>query len=102
MYLLDTNICIAIIKEQENALNNFKIKYKYSYISSLVLAELYKGVYCSSKVEKNLANLNQFIYQLPIVTFDQKASLEFGKIQGELRKIGKPKGGCKGFFFSSI
>jgi predicted nucleic acid-binding protein len=34
MYLLDTNICIAIIKEQENALNNFKIKYKYSYISS--------------------------------------------------------------------
>jgi tRNA(fMet)-specific endonuclease VapC len=29
---------------------------------------------------------------LPIVTFDQKASLEFGKIQGELRKIGKPTG----------
>jgi tRNA(fMet)-specific endonuclease VapC len=92
MYLLDTNICIAILKKNTKAFNNFRLKYQQSYIPTLVLGELYKGVYCSSKVEKNLADLNQFISQLPLIAFDEKSALEFGKIQGELRKIGKPTG----------
>jgi tRNA(fMet)-specific endonuclease VapC len=92
MYLLDTNICIAILKNQENAVYNFSLKYQDCYLSTLVLAELYKGVYCSTKVEENLARLTQFERQLPKVIFDKQAALEFGKIQGELRKIGKPTG----------
>ncbi len=92
MYLLDTNICIAILKRNENVLNHFRLKYRECYISTLVLGELYKGVYCSTKVEENLFNLNQFLAQLPIIAFDEKSAFEFGKIQGELRKIGKPTG----------
>ena len=92
MYLLDTNICIAILKKNENAVYNFSLKYQDCYLSTLVLAELYKGVYCSTKVEKNLTRLSQFERQLPKVIFDKQAALEFGKIQGELRKIGKPTG----------
>ncbi|ELR99755.1 type II toxin-antitoxin system VapC family toxin [Gloeocapsa sp. PCC 73106] len=92
MYLLDTNICIAIFKNNENAVNNFRSKYKQSYLSTLVLGELYKGVYCSSKVEQNLTNINHFVSQLRLIVFDEKAALEFGKIQSELRKIGKPTG----------
>ena len=92
MYLLDTNICIALLKKNENAVYNFSLKYQSCYLSTLVLAELYKGVYCSTKVEKNLARLTQFEKQLPKVIFDKQAALEFGKIQGELRKIGKPPG----------
>jgi tRNA(fMet)-specific endonuclease VapC len=92
MYLLDTNICIAILNGNENVVKNFRSKYQQSYLSTLVLGELYKGVYCSSKIEQNLVNLNQFINQLKLVVFDEKAALEFGKIQGELRKIGKPTG----------
>ncbi len=92
MYLLDTNICITILKKNENAVYNFSLKYQDCYLATLVLAELYKGVYCSTKVENNLARLNQFERQLPKVFFDKQAALEFGKIQGELRKIGKPTG----------
>jgi len=92
MYLLDTNICIAILKKDKNAVDHFSLKYQDCYLSTLVLAELYKGVYCSTKVEKNLAHLTQFEKQLPKVIFDEQAALEFGKIQGELRKIGKPTG----------
>ena len=40
----------------------------------------------------NVERANQFINQLKLVVFDEKAALEFGKIQGELRKIGKPTG----------
>jgi len=92
MYLLDTNICIAILKGKTNAVNNFSSLYQQSYLSTLILGELYKGVYCSTKVTENLATLNHFVSQLPLVVFDEKAALEFGKIQGELRKIGKPTG----------
>lgn len=90
MYLLDTNICIAILKNNENAVYNFSLKYQDCYLSTLVLAELYKGIYCSTKVEKNLAHLSQFERQLSKIIFDKKAALEFGKIQGELRKTGMP------------
>jgi tRNA(fMet)-specific endonuclease VapC len=53
MYLLDTNICIAIIKENSDVVSEFQSKYQDCYLSTLVLGELYKGVYCSSRVEKN-------------------------------------------------
>jgi tRNA(fMet)-specific endonuclease VapC len=49
-------------------------------------------VYCSSRVEQNLLVLNQFANQLPKVNFDEQAANEFGKIQGELRQIGRPTG----------
>ena len=92
MYLLDTNICIAILKANENVVSQFHEKHQSCYLSSLVLAELYKGVYCSTKVERNLDNLKKFANLLPMIDFDEKAATEFGKIQNELRKIGKPTG----------
>ena len=92
MYLLDTNICIALLKNNPFAVNQFRLKYQNSYLSTLVLGELYKGVYCSSRVEKNLANLKSFELGLPQIEFDARAAEEFGKIQGELKKIGKPTG----------
>ena len=92
MYLLDTNICIAIIKENYDVVTEFQLKYQDCYLSTLVLGELYKGVYCSSRVDKNLTTLRKFEVNLPRVGFDAQAAYEFGKIQGELRRIGKPTG----------
>ncbi|MEO1691593.1 MAG: type II toxin-antitoxin system VapC family toxin [Cyanobacteria bacterium J06631_6] len=92
MYLLDTNICIAILKGNLTVINQFQVKYLDCYLSSLVLAELYKGVYCSTRVSQNLASLNQLTNNLPHIPFDDAAALEFGRIQSELRKQGKPTG----------
>ena len=92
MYLLDTNICIAILKGNPTVITQFQTQYQNCYLSTLVLAELYKGVYCSTKVAQNLNNLNQLANNLPHIQFDNAAALEFGKIQGELRKLGRPTG----------
>jgi len=92
MYILDTNICIALIKKHPNAIQEFETKVSQCYISTLVLGELYKGVYCSSRRESNLTKLNGLINLLGIVDFDHTAAEEFGKIQAELRLIGKPTG----------
>jgi len=58
MYLLDTNICIAIIKENPQAIQHFQHKYQDCYLTSLVLAELYKGVYCSTKINNTKHFIN--------------------------------------------
>lgn len=92
MYLLDTNICIAIIKENSDVVSEFQSKYQDCYLSTLVWGELYKGVYCSSRVEKNFKTLKKFEVNLPKIGFDAQAASEFGKIQGELRRMGKPTG----------
>lgn len=92
MYLLDTNICIAIIDRHPQALNKFTRQSYLCYIPTVVEAELYKGAYCSQKVEQNLEILNLFTDLLEIVDFDREAALEFGKIQSELRRKGRPTG----------
>lgn len=92
MYLLDTNICIALLKNNENAVDQLTQNFQSCYLSSIVVAELYKGVYCSQKVEQNLQTLKQFVDLLPVLDFDRMAAIEFGKIQGELRRIGRPTG----------
>jgi len=92
MYLLDTNICIALIKENPTPKRVFDVKAIDCYISTIVLAELYKGVYCSEQFEKNATGLRNFLTLVGMVDFDRAASLEFGRIQGELKQIGKPTG----------
>lgn len=92
MFLIDTNICIAFLKGNAKVVSHLQLKHQDCYLSTLVLAELYKGVYCSSKFNKNITALNLFANSLPKVDYDQSAALEFGKIQAELRRKGRPTG----------
>ena len=50
---------------------------------------MHKGVYCSQKFEDNLRIVQQFSEPFVIVPFESAAAIEFGKIQGQLRCIGK-------------
>ncbi|PZU93753.1 MAG: twitching motility protein PilT [Pseudanabaena sp.] len=92
MYLLDTNICIALLKGNPPVVSSFNACADECYISTINVAELYKGVSCSQRVEQNLASLELFLQDMPIISFDLLAAKEFGKIQSELRQIGKPTG----------
>ena len=90
--LLDTNICVALLKQNALAVRKFNAKAGFCYLSTIVVAELYKGVYCSGRRWQNLSVLEQFLSLMPIVEFDSIASEEFGKMQAELKRIGKPTG----------
>lgn len=92
MYLLDTNICIALLKGDRRAITRFNRTFPQCYTSTIVTAELYKGVRCSQRIEENLEKLNQLTELLTIEAFDNAAAQEFGKIQQELRKLGRPTG----------
>ncbi len=93
-YLLDTNICIYIIKKKPvNVFEKFKtLEIGSIGISSITLAELRYGIMKSSDIEKNSVALERFITPLDIIDFDTNAAIEYGKIRADLEKKGTPIG----------
>ena len=93
-YLLDTNICIYLIKQNPaKVLKHFKSHVIGDIgISSITLAELRYGVSKSQYVEKNRQALDEFVLPLEVADFDEKAAGEYGIIRADLEKVGKPIG----------
>ncbi|HOK92782.1 MAG TPA: type II toxin-antitoxin system VapC family toxin [Spirochaetota bacterium] len=91
MYLLDTNICIYIIKKKpSDVLKTLKKKSKNDiYISSITIAELEYGVAKSQFPEKNKIALIEFLSIFNILPFDDTDAVNFGIIKLELEKKGK-------------
>jgi tRNA(fMet)-specific endonuclease VapC len=91
MYLLDTNICIYIIKKKPiKVFEKFKeFNIGDLKISSITYAELYFGAYNSQQVEKNLQTIKNFLLPFEVIDFDKKAAIEYAKIKANLRKKGQ-------------
>jgi len=89
-YMLDTNICIYIIKKKpEKVFQQFRmLKAGDICISSVTLAELEYGVQKSEYKERNEIALTCFLAPVEILPFTDKAALEYGKIRARLEKTG--------------
>ncbi len=91
-FLLDTNICIYIIKQKP-----LKVLQKFNTynvgdigISSITVAELEFGVQKSQFPRQNKQALAQFLLPLKIVDFDNTAATFYGNIRASLEKKGTP------------
>lgn len=89
-FLLDTNICIYIIKQKP-----LEVLHKFNTyqvgdigISSITVAELEFGVQKSQYPAKNQQALTQFLLPLEIVNFDHAAATIYGDIRARLEKQG--------------
>ena len=94
MILLDTNICIYLIKRKpQEVLQRFNA---YDVgdiaISSITVAELEFGVQKSKFIQQNKQALVQFLLPLTIVDFDASAANTYGLIRARLEKKGTPIG----------
>lgn len=94
MYMLDTNICIYIIKKKPaSVLKRFqKTRISNIGISSITLSELVYGAMKSMNPEQNLLALVQFVAPLGIGAYDDKESHYYGAIRYYLEKQGTPVG----------
>jgi tRNA(fMet)-specific endonuclease VapC len=92
--MLDTNICIYIIKQHRVAVLKRFIEYQIGDIgiSSITVTELRYGVAKSRHHEKNAKALDEFIIPLEVVSFDEKAAHVYGEIRATLEKAGTPIG----------
>lgn len=92
--MLDTNICIYIIKQQPASVLQHFLEYQVGDIgiSSITLSELRYGVAKSKHRDKNTKALDEFIIPLDIASFDEEAALAYGDIRSDLEKAGTPIG----------
>ena len=90
-YLLDTNICIYIIKKKpEKVLKRFsKLNPGDIAVSTITIAELYYGIAKSSKLNENTVALQEFLQPLEKLDFNSEDSKVYGKIRTNLEARGK-------------
>ena len=90
-YILDTNICIYIIKKKPiSVLHRLaKIKITDAGISSITLSELEYGAAKSSNPDRNRIALLEFASLLEIYNYDAGAAREYGIIRADLERKGK-------------
>ena len=93
-YLLDTNICIALLKGADKELvEKMKVRAPTEFhLCSVVKAELLYGAHKSQKVVANLGVLQKFFSQFNSVPFDDAAAEFYGTIRALLEKAGTPIG----------
>jgi len=97
-YLLDTNICITMIKQRP-----LRVMEKFRAcdvgdigVSSITVSELWYGVAKSLNQASKAANskaLRQFLLPLNVVSFDERAAEAYGEIRAALEQAGEPIGG---------
>jgi tRNA(fMet)-specific endonuclease VapC len=92
-YLLDTNICIYLIKGKFPSVR-FKFKQCTKEgvgVSSVSIAELEYGV-AKSGLDKQRKKLDVFLPQLSHFSFDGDAAKIYGALRSRLEVMGKPIG----------
>jgi len=90
MYMLDTDICIYIIKRKpRSALNRLeRLQPGQLAMSAITFAELMNGAKKSKQVDANVAKLNELGEMIQILPFDQKAAIYYGDVRSTLEKKG--------------
>lgn len=92
--MLDTNICIYIIKKKpDKVIRRLKgARISDIGISSITLSELAYGVEKSSRPDQNRIAIAEFLAPLEILSYDDLAAQQYGKIRSYLERHGTPIG----------
>ena len=92
-YMLDTNICIYVLKNYPPELREkFNALAEQLCISSITLGELHFGAEKSARRAENLAAIEHFAARLEVLAFADKAAAHYGQLRAELERAGTPCG----------
>ena len=94
MYMLDTNMCIYVLKNHSD-----KLRHKFKAIKTICISSITYGELCfgiengdSSEKEARWKQLALFTQRLSIEAWDEDAARHYGIIRALLRKRGTPIG----------
>ena len=93
-YLLDTNICIYIIKKMPKQVIERLRHTRISEVgvSTITVSELEYGAAKSSRPAQNKLAIIEFLAPFEILPYDDMAAQEYGKVRAYLEKQGTPIG----------
>lgn len=91
MYLLDTNICIYLIKQHPEIMMKRLKSHAISdiKISSVTIAELFYGVAKSKQKKMNEEALIKFLSPFEFVPFTDEDAIVYGAIRTEVERKGQ-------------
>ena len=94
MYLLDTNICIYVLKNHSDRLRHRFKATRNLAISAITYAELCFGIEqgVASLRRKRWEQLAAFTRLLLVLPFDEEAGRHYGYVRAHLRRKGRPIG----------
>ncbi len=94
LFMLDTNICIFLIKRRSDELIHRMRVFRTGEIgvSVVTVAELQYGVSKSEHQERNQSALEAFLLPLDTADFSFDVTVTYGHIRAELERNGQPMG----------
>lgn len=94
LYLLDTSICIAALREPQSVLaaRLGKLAVGDAVLSGIVLGELELGISLSSRKSENRKALQAFLQYFPVLDWPASAAALYGEVRAELQAAGKEIG----------
>lgn len=93
-YLLDTNLCIRVLRDRPSGLRDrFNLHADALCISTVVLTELLHGAAKSARPEHNRHQVERFAAKLEVLPFDAVAADHAADVRAALERKGQPMGG---------
>jgi tRNA(fMet)-specific endonuclease VapC len=83
-FLLDTSVCVDILRERVSSLG---LPPDECCLSSIVAAELWTGLAKSPGPDRS-RKLEEFVSLFPVLGFDHAAARQYGEIRAELEQAG--------------
>lgn len=91
--LLDTDVCIALLKRDERVRGHLVAHAPNQLrMSAITLAELRFGVAKSANGKRAASNLRVLLSRIPAVPFDDAATERYGTLREHLERRGSPIG----------
>jgi tRNA(fMet)-specific endonuclease VapC len=88
-YMLDTNICIYVMKNYPLDLRGkFNSLAEQLCISSITFGELHYGAEKSARRADNLVAIEHFVSRLDVLPFSARAAAHYGQLRAELERAG--------------
>jgi tRNA(fMet)-specific endonuclease VapC len=89
-YLLDTDICIFILREKYNLLEKIEVVgVERCYVSEITLAELHFGAHYSTNYEQHRHDVHRITSFASVIPISDVIEL-YGRERARLQKLGTP------------
>ena len=95
MWLLDTNVCVALINRSDEQAVARLLEHSPGSVRlcSVVKAELHFGAQNSARLSENLQRIEIFCRAFESLPFDDESARHYGIVRAQLRREGRPIGG---------
>ncbi|WP_319560365.1 PIN domain-containing protein [Marispirochaeta sp.] len=90
MILLDTDICVELLRGNQQVIDKRKEENDSIAVSFMTASELYYGAYKSKKPVENSLHVEEFLLTVNIIQSNIRISKLFGQLKSRLQLTGAP------------